>query len=82
MQPFIQYLTPTWVLDCDPGSGGNVKVNGRTVQTVLSRDEVRALKVSSGAQCGLHTACPCVSTWGNLIGQYYYIDYYLEIQEK
>ena len=49
-------------------------VNGRTVLNVLSGDEVQALKVSSGAQCGLHTACPCVSTWGNLIGQYYYID--------
>ena len=60
------------MLRCGPGSGGEVRVNERTVQTVLSRDEVKALKVSSGAQCGLHTACPCVSTWCNLIGQYYY----------
>ena len=33
-------------------TGGGVKVNGRTVQKVLSGDEVEALKVSSGAQCG------------------------------
>ena len=33
-------------------SGGEVMVNGRTVQKVLSGDEVKALKVSSGAQCG------------------------------
>ena len=59
------------MLQCDPGSGGEVKVNGRAVQTVLSYHEVSALKVSSGAQCGLRTTCPCVSTWGNLIGQYY-----------
>ena len=61
------------MLRCGPGSGGDVILNGRTVQKVLSHDEV-ALNVSSGAQCGLHTACLCVSTWGNLIGQYYCID--------
>ena len=71
---FMQQLTPTRMLDCSPHSGGSVKVNGRTVQKVLSRDEVRALKVSSGAQCGLHTACPCVNIWCDLIGQYYCID--------
>ena len=75
-QPYMQQLTRTWMLYCDPGSGGGVKVNGRTVQTVFSGDEVADLKVSSGAQCGLHTACPCVNTWGNLIGQYYYSDCY------
>ena len=31
--------------------GGKVQVNGRTVQNVLSAAKVRALKVSSGAQC-------------------------------
>ena len=35
-----------------PGNGGEVTVNRRTVQKVLSGDEVEALKVSSGAQCG------------------------------
>ena len=69
-------LTPAWLLYCNPVSSGNVMVNGRIVQTVLSGDEVEALKVGSGAQCGLHTACPFVSTWGNLIGQYYYSDCY------
>ena len=34
------------------GGTGEVLVNGATVQKVLSDDEVRALKVSSGAQCG------------------------------
>ena len=34
------------------GAGGIVRVNGRAVQEVLSGDEVMALKVSSGAQCG------------------------------
>ena len=29
-----------------------MEVNGTSVQDVLSRDEVMALKVSSGAQCG------------------------------
>jgi len=70
----MEDLTPTWMLDCDSVSGGSVKVNGRTVQKVLSGAEVWALKVSSGAQCGLHTACPCVRTWGNLIGQYNHSD--------
>ena len=74
MPHFMLELTPIWMLDCDPFSGGDVKVNGRTVQTVLSGDDVAALRVSSGAQCGLRTACPCVSTWCNLIGQYYCID--------
>jgi len=74
MQYLMQDLTPTWMLYCGPATGGEVKVNGRAIQKVLSGDEVKALKVSSGAQCGLHTACPCVSTWYNLIGQYYYID--------
>ena len=32
--------------------GGVVRVNGATVQKVLSRDKVMALKVSSGAQGG------------------------------
>ena len=50
-------------------------VNGRAIQSVLSGDEVKALKVSSGAQCGLHTASPGQSTWDNLIGQYYCIDF-------
>ena len=71
---FMEQLTPTWMLHCGPSTGGSVKVNQRTVQKVLSSDEVMALKVSSGAQCGLRTACPCVSTRCNLIGQYYYID--------
>ena len=66
---YMTELTPTWMLRCHPYSGGEVMVNGRTVQNVLSVDEVEALKVSSGAQCGLHTACLCQSTWGSLIGQ-------------
>ena len=74
MPPFMQHLFPNWMLDCLHGPGGIVRVNGRTVQTVLTGGEVQALEVSSGAQCGLHTACPCVSTWRNLIGQYYYSD--------
>ena len=74
MPRLMEQVTPTWMLDCDPLSGGEVRVNGRTVQKVLSRDEMRALKVSSGAQCWLRTSCPCVCTWGYLIGQYYYID--------
>ena len=69
---YMWQLTPTWMLYCSPSFGGNVKVNGRTLQKVLSGVEVKALKVSSGAQCGLHTVCPCVCTWGYLIGQYYY----------
>ena len=71
---YMRQLTPTWLLYCGPATGGAVKVNGRPVQKVLSGDKVWALKVSSGAQCGLHTVCPCVGTWGNLIGQYYYSD--------
>ena len=36
-----------------PLTGGEVMVNESTVQKVLSGDEVRVLKVSSGALCGL-----------------------------
>ena len=47
-------LDQTWLLDCDNLDGGDVFVNRRTVQkNVLSGDEVTALKVSSGAWCGL-----------------------------
>ena len=48
----IWQLDPTWMMWLSVGTGGEVQVNGRTVQNVLSRDEVKALKVSSGAQCG------------------------------
>ena len=39
-------------MELDPATGGEVPVNGATVQKVLSVAEVKALKVSSGAQCG------------------------------
>ena len=39
-------LDQTWILYCDYHDGSHVKVNGRTVQRVLSPDEVMALKVS------------------------------------
>ena len=50
-----------WMLYCFRLRGCEVMVNGKTVQNVLSSDEVMALKVSSGSQCGVQTAYPCTS---------------------
>ena len=41
------------MMSCSVFCGGEVMVNGMRVQKVLSYDEVEALRVSSGAQCGL-----------------------------
>ena len=59
---YIRFLrNGVWMLYCFSGIGGEVMVNGERVQTVLSSDEVKALKVSSGFQCGVQTAYPCTS---------------------
>ena len=47
----------TLILFCSLGSGGNVRGNN-TVQKALSRDEVKALKVSSGAHVVWASAHP------------------------
>ena len=62
---YIRYMrgldNGVWMLCCSRLRGGKVMVNGKTVQKVLSRDEVKALKVSIGSQCGVQTAYPCTS---------------------
>ena len=68
MPEYKEELTPSWMMEMGGVAGGELMVNGATVQKVLSVAEVKALKVSSGA-----TACTCMSTWGNLIGQNYCI---------
>ena len=50
---YMEELTPSWMMCLGVVGGGIVQVNGGTVQNVLSAAEVWALKVSSGAQCGL-----------------------------
>ena len=52
MPQHMEELTPSWMMELYGVTGGVVQVNGRTLQDVLSVDEVEALKVSSGAQCG------------------------------
>lgn len=82
MSEYIGQLSATWMLWCGH-EVIDVMGNGRIVENVeLGYHEL--LTVSSNAQRGLRTTCPCsyMSAWGNLIGQNKYIGRWLEIQQK
>ena len=66
MSTHMEERSATWMLRCSYFI--QMKVKGEKVQDI-PYDEVRPLRVSSGAQCGLHTVYSCMSTWDNLIGQ-------------